>query len=352
MNRRRGFARHADRQSFVKSEGSGLQLAAWRSSGRIEERRLHDRRGDAVADRFDGHLDLQRACPRRSAADRRSPARSSASAPATRSSSSPCRPGGRRGRRARRRATRSRRPPAAGRGVRRALRPRSSPPRGRRPGGAGRAACSSRERLLADEPPLVEADEPAETHLVRRVSLRVDQRLLAAEEIHVDQQQPGLDARDVERQHAGRLDVERLAAVHQRVPDARRRAAPASRSRSRDRRCSRCARCRPARRRSCRWSRGSTSACRCRRPPTARSSGAEVGPCSASAATSSEMSSIVDVEAGGVLAEPAQARIGRGPAERLLPQPRHRPVVDDLAVLVAPGRVEDLADGHLRRRRA
>ena len=54
------------------------------------------------------------------------------------------------------------------------------------------------------------------------------------------------------------------------------------------------------------------------------------------------------VEAGGVLPEPAQARIRRRPAERLLRQPRHRPVVDHLAVLVAPRRVEDLADRHLR----
>ena len=59
---------------------------------------------------------------------------------------------------------------------------------------------------------------------------------------------------------------------------------------------------------------------------------------------SSEMSSMPTSQAGGVLPEPAQARIGRGPAERLLRQPRHRPVVDDLAVLVAPRRVEDLAD--------
>ena len=39
----------------------------------------------------------------------------------------------------------------------------------------------------------------------------VDHRLLAAEEVHLDQQQPGFDARDVEREHAGRLDVERPA---------------------------------------------------------------------------------------------------------------------------------------------
>ena len=55
-----------------------------------------------------------------------------------------------------------------------------------------------------------------------------------------------------------------------------------------------------------------------------------------------------DVEARGVLAEPSQARIRGGPAEGVLPQPRHRPVVDHLAALVAPRRVEDLPDRHLR----
>ncbi len=54
------------------------------------------------------------------------------------------------------------------------------------------------------------------------------------------------------------------------------------------------------------------------------------------------------VEAGRVLPEPAQARIRRRPAERLLRQPRDRPVVNHLAVLVAPRRVEDLPDRHLR----
>ena len=89
--------------------------------------------------------------------------------------------------------------------------------------------------------------------------------------------------------------------------------------------------------------------CRCRRRPPRASSRAEVGPCSASAATCSEMSSIAHVETDGVLREPAQVRIGGGPAVRVLRQPRHRPVVDHLAVLVAPRRVVDLPDGELRR---
>ena len=81
---------------------------------------------------------------------------------------------------------------------------------------------------------------------------------------------------------------------------------------------------------------------------TARSSRADVGPCSATAAISSETSSIWTFMPRGVLPEPAQARIRGRPAERLLRQPRHRPVVDHLAVLVAPRRVVDLPDRHLR----
>ena len=73
----------------------------------------------------------------------------------------------------------------------------------------------------------------------------------------------------------------------------------------------------------------------------------DVGPCSASAATSSEMSSIETSRPQGVLLEPAQARVGRGPAVDVLRQPGDGPVVDDLAVLVAPRRVDDRADRDL-----
>ena len=81
---------------------------------------------------------------------------------------------------------------------------------------------------------------------------------------------------------------------------------------------------------------------------TARRTRADVGPCRARAAISSEMSSICDVEPGCVLAEPAQARIRGRPAEGLLAQSRHRAVVDHFAVLVAPRRVEHLPDRHPR----
>ena len=52
----------------------------------------------------------------------------------------------------------------------------------------------------------------------------------------------------------------------------------------------------------------------------------------------------VGVEAGRVHAEPAFARIGGGDPVGVLGQPSDRAVVDHLAVLVAPRRVEDLVD--------
>jgi hypothetical protein len=72
--------------------------------------------------------------------------------------------------------------------------------------------------LSADEAALGERYETSETHLVRGVLLRFDERLLAAEEIHVDQQESRLDARDIQGEHPNRLDVIRLALLHQRVP--------------------------------------------------------------------------------------------------------------------------------------
>jgi hypothetical protein len=47
----------------------------------------------------------------------------------------------------------------------------------------------------------------------------------------------------------------------------------------------------------------------------------------------------------GVLRQPAQTGVGGGPAETILGQPRHRPIVDHLSTLVAPGGVVDLTDG-------
>src|SRR5581483_9927347 len=50
------------------------------------------------------------------------------------------------------------------------------------------------------------------------------------------------------------------------------------------------------------------------------------------------------VHVQAVLAEPAQAGIGRRPAVDVLLQTRNGAVVDDLAVFIAPAAVNDLAD--------
>ena len=115
-------------------------------------------------------------------------------------------------------------------------------------------------------------------------------------------------------------------------PRPRARRSPASRFRSRDRRCSRFAKCRPARRRSCRsWTRKYFSV-----SMSALGDGAQQPRRGRPLQRQRRdlLGDVVDldVEPGGVLGEPAQVRIGRGPSVRLLRQPRHRPVVDHLAV--------------------
>jgi hypothetical protein len=72
--------------------------------------------------------------------------------------------------------------------------------------------------VAADERAGVELHE-APSPISNGVLLRFDQRLLAAVEVDVDQQETGLDACDVEGEHAGRVDVERASAKHQGVPD-------------------------------------------------------------------------------------------------------------------------------------
>ena len=72
---------------------------------------------------------------------------------------------------------------------------------------------------LANEVFLVEVNHASKSQFVGRIFLGGDERLLAAEVIHFDQQQSGLHARYVESQHARRVNVELLALVHQRVPN-------------------------------------------------------------------------------------------------------------------------------------
>src|SRR5205085_11869437 len=75
------------------------------------------------------------------------------------------------------------------------------------------------ERRLSDEFSFIKIDESSESQLERRILLRFDERLLAAVKVNVNQQQTGLDARNIEREHPRRMNVERCACVHERVPD-------------------------------------------------------------------------------------------------------------------------------------
>ena len=72
---------------------------------------------------------------------------------------------------------------------------------------------------------------------------------------------------------------------------------------------------------------------------------AEVGPCSASAATCSETSSMATFSPTAFWLN--QRRLGSAAVQRnvVLRDARHGPVVDDLATFVAPGCVVDLANG-------
>ena len=174
-----------------------------------------------------------------------------------------------------------------------------------------------------------------------------DHRLAAAEEVHLDQQQARLDARHVERQHPGRLDVERTAAFDERVPHLDR-----ARGRHPDlvAEIAGVAGARDVHRHA---GDGAARDAEVLQPIDVRlrDRAQQLRGRRALQRHRRDLLRHVfdpDVHAARVLPEPAQARIRRRPAERLLRQPRHRPVVDHLAVLVAPRRVEHLADGHLR----
>ena len=65
---------------------------------------------------------------------------------------------------------------------------------------------------------MLEIDQPIESHLERRVELRGRQRLARAEEVHVDEQQAGFDARDIEREQARRPQAEGGPDARERVP--------------------------------------------------------------------------------------------------------------------------------------
>ena len=54
-----------------------------------------------------------------------------------------------------------------------------------------------------------------------------------------------------------------------------------------------------------------------------------------------------DLETDGILREPAQARIGRGPPVAVLTRPRHGSIIDHLSAFITPRRVVHLPDGQL-----
>ena len=206
------------------------------------------------------------------------------------------------------------------------------------------AAASRRQRQLPDEVGLLEIHEPAQPELVRGVVLLRVERVAGRGVVHLEQDQPGLEPDDVERQHPGRPDPVRRAGVHQRVPDLDRalRGDPdlvaevagvaGPRDVDGDTRELRCG--------VAGSSRGPANV-----SPVAASSTARAnGPWSATAAIASVSSSTWTSRPRAFSVEPAVLRIRGGPAVLGLGQAMDGAVVDDLAVLVAPRRVVDLPD--------
>src|ERR1700733_1026199 len=80
------------------------------------------------------------------------------------------------------------------------------------------AAIFFLERRAPDEMLLPEIHQPAQPDFVGRVFLRFDQRFLAAEVVHFDQDQTRFDSRDIECQHPRRVQIELPALLDQNVP--------------------------------------------------------------------------------------------------------------------------------------
>ena len=164
--------------------------------------------------------------------------------------------------------------------------------------------------------------------------------------VHVDQQQSRLDACHVERQHAGRLDVEgrpsRIsvsqtsnadpAGIHISYPRSPVYPVREISTGTPSDMAARHAEVSPAH---------STSAI----GGGAQASAPDIGPCSASAAICSDMSSTSTSRPAAFWR--SHRRLGSAAVQRSAapPNPRDRPVVDDLPRFVAPRRVPDLADG-------
>src|SRR5581483_5742581 len=71
-----------------------------------------------------------------------------------------------------------------------------------------------------DEVFFLEVDHFAEPEFVRRILLRRDQRLLAADVIHFDQQQASLDASYVEGEHPSGVQIEGSSLLRDCVPNS------------------------------------------------------------------------------------------------------------------------------------
>src|SRR5215471_2226307 len=75
------------------------------------------------------------------------------------------------------------------------------------------------ERIPSDKFRFLQVDQSSEPQLKRRIFLLLDDGLLAAVEIDIDQQEAGFDTRNVQCQHPCRMNVECAAGVDERVPD-------------------------------------------------------------------------------------------------------------------------------------
>src|ERR1035438_608671 len=76
------------------------------------------------------------------------------------------------------------------------------------------------ESVASDECLLFEVHQLAEADFCWGIALRFDHGFFAGNIIDLDQDKAGFDAGDVEGYHAGGVNIEDLAFVHQFVPDA------------------------------------------------------------------------------------------------------------------------------------
>ena len=209
---------------------------------------------------------------------------------------------------------------------------------------AGPPAATSRlQRPATYEVRLVEADELAEADLERAVVLLRVHRVARGCVVDLEHDQPGLEPRDVERVHSRGPDRVRLAGGEQGVPhlggglgrDPQLVAEVARVARPADVDLDPGDLRRPA-----------PEVAQVAEVLAARrlEDGAAVG--ALERERGDRLGHVLDgdVEPRGVHRQPAVLRVGGGPAQLVLGHPVDRAVVDDLAVLVAPRGVDDLAD--------